>query len=69
MDESQSLSHSRWSANTTLSSSRSAVTSPFRSLDDLIARVPLLNCEEQTLLTQVGALNSLEGIEHRRDAL
>jgi len=32
-------------------------------------RVPLLNRKELTLLARVGALNKLDGIEHRRDAL
>ena len=41
----------------------------FHSAEDLIDRVPLLNRKELTLLASVGALNSLEGIEHRRDAL
>lgn len=42
---------------------------PFRSAEDLVARVPLLNRKELTLLGRVGALNTLEGIAHRRDAL
>jgi error-prone DNA polymerase len=42
---------------------------PFRSAEDLVARVPSLNQKELTLLARVGALNNLEGIEHRRDAL
>lgn len=41
----------------------------FQSADDLVARVPSLNRKELTLLAQVGALNSLHGITHRRDAL
>jgi error-prone DNA polymerase len=41
----------------------------FRSAEDLALRVPLLNRKELTLLARVGALNSLDGIEHRRDAL
>ncbi len=41
----------------------------FASVDDLVARVPLLNRKELTLLARVGALNALDGIEHRRDAL
>lgn len=41
----------------------------FSSVDDLVARVPGLNRKELTLLAQVGALNALEGVEHRRDAL
>jgi len=42
---------------------------PFRSAEDLALRVPILNRKELTLLARIGALNSLDGIEHRRDAL
>jgi error-prone DNA polymerase len=42
---------------------------PFRSAEDLVARVPLLNRKELTLLARVGALNNLDGVAHRRDAL
>lgn len=42
---------------------------PFHSAEDLVARVPALNRKELTILARVGALNSLDGIEHRRDAL
>jgi error-prone DNA polymerase len=42
---------------------------PFTSTENLTSRVPLLNRKELTLLARVGALNNLEGIEHRRDAL
>jgi error-prone DNA polymerase len=41
----------------------------YRSAEDLALRVPMLNRKELTLLARVGALNSLDGIEHRRDAL
>ena len=41
----------------------------FRSAEDLALRVSMLNRRELTLLARVGALNSLDGIEHRRDAL
>jgi error-prone DNA polymerase len=41
----------------------------FKSAEDLVARVPSLNRKELTLLARVGALNELDGIEHRRDAL
>ncbi len=41
----------------------------FQSAEDLIARVPSLNRKELTLLARIGALNHLDGIEHRRDAL
>jgi error-prone DNA polymerase len=43
--------------------------SAFQSVDHLIARVPGLNREELTTLAHIGALNSLEDVEHRRDAL
>jgi len=42
---------------------------PFHSIEDLVARVPALNRKELTLLAQIGALNSIDGIKHRRDAL
>ena len=42
---------------------------PYRSTEDLVQRVPLLNRKELTLLARIGALNSLEGVAHRRDAL
>ena len=41
----------------------------FRSADDLALRIPQLNRKELMLLAQIGALNKLDGIEHRRDAL
>jgi error-prone DNA polymerase len=41
----------------------------FQSAENLVARVPSLNRKELTLLARVGALNNLDGIEHRRDAL
>lgn len=41
----------------------------FRSAEDLAQRVPALNRRELTLLANIGALNSLDGIAHRRDAL
>jgi error-prone DNA polymerase len=41
----------------------------FHSAEDLASRVPALNRKELTILARVGALNSLDGIEHRRDAL
>ena len=44
-------------------------TAIFRSAEDLALRVPVLNRKELTLLARVGALNKLDGIEHRRDAL
>jgi error-prone DNA polymerase len=41
----------------------------FCSVEDLVARVPGLNRKELTTLARIGALNRLEGVEHRRDAL
>jgi error-prone DNA polymerase len=46
-----------------------AESGPFRSADDLTLRVPLLQRKELTLLARIGAMNSLEGIDHRRDAV
>jgi error-prone DNA polymerase len=42
---------------------------PFRSAEDLALRVPLLNKKELTLLASTGALNEVDEIAHRRDAL
>lgn len=42
---------------------------PFRSAEDLALRVPSLSRKELTLLARIGALNNLDGIAHRRDAL
>ena len=42
---------------------------PFRSIDDLALRVPELNRKDLVLLAQIGALNSLGDVAHRRDAL
>ena len=41
----------------------------FRSVDDLALRVSAFNKKEITLLANIGALNHLTGIGHRRDAL
>ncbi len=41
----------------------------FTSVDDLARRVPVLNRKELVALAQIGALNSLGEVEHRRDAL
>src|SRR5271163_2861845 len=41
----------------------------FRSAEDLTRRVPLLQRKEMTLLARIGALNCLDGIGHRRDAV
>ena len=40
-----------------------------RSVDDLVLRVPAINRKEITLLANIGALNNVAGIGHRRDAL
>jgi error-prone DNA polymerase len=45
------------------------VNGDFRSAEDLIRRVPSLGKKGLTRLAQIGALNWLDGIEHRRDAL
>lgn len=41
----------------------------FASVEDMVARAPVLNQKELTLLARIGALNELGGIDHRRDAL
>jgi error-prone DNA polymerase len=41
----------------------------FHSTEDLAQRVPALTRRELTRLAQIGALNPLDGIRHRRDAL
>ena len=41
----------------------------FASAEDLALRVASLHRRELTLLARIGALNSIDGIEHRRDAL
>lgn len=41
----------------------------FSSMEDLVARVPSLNRKELTVIASIGALNSLDGVAHRRDAL
>jgi error-prone DNA polymerase len=41
----------------------------FCSAEDLARRVPSLNRKELSLLAKIGALNKLNAIEHRRDAL
>jgi error-prone DNA polymerase len=42
---------------------------PFQSAEDLALRVPGLHRNLLTLLARIGALNGLDGIDHRRDAL
>jgi error-prone DNA polymerase len=41
----------------------------FASVEDLSLRVPALNRKELVSLARIGALNSLDHVEHRRDAL
>jgi error-prone DNA polymerase len=41
----------------------------FLSVDDLALRVPQLNRKELVTLAGIGALNELDQVEHRRDAL
>ncbi len=41
----------------------------FASVSDLATRVPALNRKELALLARIGALNPLDHVEHRRDAL
>lgn len=41
----------------------------FNFVDDLVLSVPSLNRKELALLANVGALNGLNGVAHRRDAL
>jgi error-prone DNA polymerase len=41
----------------------------FCSIEGLVARVPSVNPKELTKLASIGALNSLDGVAHRRDAL
>jgi len=41
----------------------------FQSAEELAQRVPLLNRKELTLLARIGALNAMDGVAHRRDAL
>ena len=41
----------------------------FRSAEDLVLRVPFLNKKELITLAHIGALNTVAGITHRRDAL
>jgi error-prone DNA polymerase len=41
----------------------------FSSIEDVSLRVPILNRKELALLARVGAMNSIDSVEHRRDAL
>lgn len=42
---------------------------PFTSVDNFVLRVPSLNRNEMVLLAKIGALNWVEDVKHRRDAL
>jgi error-prone DNA polymerase len=42
---------------------------PFQSAEDFTLRVSSLNAKEMTVLARIGALNKIDGISHRRDAL
>jgi error-prone DNA polymerase len=42
---------------------------PFTSIEDLSLRVPTLNRKELVSLARIGALNAMDRVEHRRDAL
>jgi error-prone DNA polymerase len=42
---------------------------PFASIEDLASRVPDLNRKDLVMLAQIGALNSISDVQHRRDAL
>jgi error-prone DNA polymerase len=46
-----------------------AVGGEFSSIDDMVMRVPELNRKDLVSLAQIGALNSIGDVEHRRDAL
>jgi error-prone DNA polymerase len=41
----------------------------FRSAEDLALRVPSLDRKDLALLARIGALNKVDGVQHRRDAL
>ena len=41
----------------------------FQSVEDLALRVPMLNRGDLAQLARIGALNALDGVEHRRDAI
>jgi error-prone DNA polymerase len=42
---------------------------PFLSVEDLARRVPTLHRNDLAQLARIGALNTLNGVEHRRDAV
>jgi error-prone DNA polymerase len=41
----------------------------FQSVDDLTLRVPALNSRDLVILARIGALNTIDTVAHRRDAL
>ena len=41
----------------------------FQSVDDLTLPVPSLNSRELVILARIGALNAIDSVAHRRDAL
>jgi error-prone DNA polymerase len=43
--------------------------SRFSSVEDVALRAPVLNRKELALLARVGAMNGIDGVQHRRDAL
>jgi error-prone DNA polymerase len=45
------------------------INGPFQLVDDITRRVPQLSRKELVLLAQIGALNSVDEVKHRRDAL
>jgi error-prone DNA polymerase len=58
----------RQSSADSLVSSRTN-SGPFLTTEDLALRVPALNRKELTQLARIGALNHLDDVAHRRDAL
>jgi error-prone DNA polymerase len=44
-------------------------TRRFASVEDVTLRVPVLNRKELALLARIGAMNGVDGVQHRRDAL
>ena len=60
-------SFTRQSAEALVASRR--MDGPFRSAEDLAQRVPSFNRKELIRLAQIGAMNQLDSIRHRRDAL
>ena len=42
---------------------------PFREVEDLARRVPALNRKDLVQLARIGAINNVDRVDHRRDAL